>query len=294
MINKIEFNEFIKNCNITIPEKNKFQNLGKKLGLHTRDNDIIELNFNRSPLLYTIISKYRPKNILEFGTGGGFGTMSMAWAMTENKIDGTIFTVDLLDNNDSWSRAIDWNDGKGPKIEEISNNDLWTKLIPLDWREKVKTVSGYSGQVMTKNKFPMIDFAYIDGAHFYAGVQHDFFAFLKNSNETFAVLFDDYIDIPAYGVKDFIDKEVSKWFDVELIFTDPEKHLFNKEITKNKEYGMCWIHSNTMKIPKEEIINSMKSEVKKYISFEKRMILRNKINKKIPFLKNHRLSWWKN
>ena len=56
---------------------------------------------------------------------------------------------------------------------------------------------------------------------------------------------------------------------------------------------MCWIHSDSMKIAKEEIINSMESEVKKYILFEKRMILRDKINKKLPFLKNHKLRWWK-
>ena len=52
MITKITIDEFIGNCNIIIPEENEFHNLGKKLALHKKDNEIIELNFNRGPLLY--------------------------------------------------------------------------------------------------------------------------------------------------------------------------------------------------------------------------------------------------
>jgi hypothetical protein len=229
MIEKISYEEFLGKKYIKNIDLEKFNKVGRKLGLHYKNGTTIELNFNRGPLLYALITKLESKNILEFGTGGGFGTMCMAWAMTDNNTNGTIFTVDIYDNKKSWLRAIDWEDKNGITVEEISNNEIWSKTMPIEWQNKIKTLTGYSGNVMLNNSFPKIDFSYIDGAHFYDGVKHDFLSFLKNSNEKFNVLFDDYIDMPSYGVKQFIDNEVSKWFDVKLIDTDPEHYLYQKQ-----------------------------------------------------------------
>jgi len=35
-------------------------------------------NWWRGPLLYALLSHYRPHNVLEFGTGRGYGALSMA------------------------------------------------------------------------------------------------------------------------------------------------------------------------------------------------------------------------
>ena len=48
-----------------------------------------------------------------------------------------------------------------------------------------------------------------------------------------------------------------------------------------------------MNTSKDEILNSIEKDVMKYRRFEKRMIMRGKLNKKLPFLKNHKLSFWK-
>lgn len=293
MLEKITYNEFIKKIEITKINYEKIQEIEKKLGLHYKDGKVVKLNFNRGPLLYSLISKFKPQNILEFGTGGGFATMCMASALEDNKINGTVFTIDVFDNKKSWKRAIDWGEENKISIEEKSNYEVWSKTMPKEWRKKIKTLTGYSGQVMSENSFPKIDFAYIDGAHFYEGVKHDFISFLKNSNEKFNVLFDDYIDIPSYGVKQFIDNEVSKWFDVKLIDTDPEHYLFENQKTKNKEYGMCLISSDSIKLDKREIIRKNEIFMKNYINYEKRIRLREKVNSKLPFLKNRKLSWWK-
>lgn len=67
-----------------------------------------------------------------------------------------------------------------------------------------------------------------------------------------------------------------------LSFTDPQ-------------YGMCWIHSNTLKKPLSEIYpkNITNEFIEKYLKFENRLKTRYKINKKLPFLKNLRFRFWK-
>jgi len=291
---KITCEKFLDELNVKFPNDDLIQELGKKLGLFENNGKVIEVNFNRGALLYALVSKYRPKHVLEFGTGGGFSTMCMAWAMTDNNIDGTIYSIDQFDVKSSLNRPIDWNDGNGIVMETMSNEELWKKAVPAKWLSKIKILTGYSSQIMTKEKFPKIDFAYIDGAHFYEGVKYDFFSFLKVSNEKFAVLFDDYIDRPWYGVKKLIDDEVSKLFNVKLIKTDSKNYFYESGITDDVNYGMCLIDSNTLKISKNEIIDDkIEKQLKTYLKFEKRLRLRNSINKKIPFLKNHRLKWWK-
>jgi len=215
----------------------------------------------------------------------------MEWAMSDYNIDGKIFSIDILPNNEPWSRPIDY--GDGIMIENLSNREVWKVLSKPKWQEKIETISGYSGQVISKNNFLDADFAYIDGGHFYEAVKHDFYSFLKNSNKKFSILFDDYIERESYGVKDFVDNEISKWFEVELIDTDPDHLLYKKNRTKNNEYGMCLISSESMNTSKDEILNSIEKDVMKYRRFEKRMIMRGKLNKKLPFLKNHKLSFWK-
>lgn len=54
---------------------------------------------------------------------------------------------------------------------------------------KIESLSGYAGKVMEKTKLAKINMAYIDGAHFYDAVKHDFYAFLKVASENFCILF---------------------------------------------------------------------------------------------------------
>ena len=56
------------------------------------------------------------------------------------------------------------------------------------------------------------DFAYVDGAHFFDAVKHDFYSIISQVNNEFGILFDDYVNRPYYGIKKLIDEEVSKNF----------------------------------------------------------------------------------
>jgi predicted O-methyltransferase YrrM len=77
-------------------------------------------------LLYALIAKYKPKNILEFGTASGYATLCMAWAMEDHNIDGKIFTIDIEPMNKSTIRAT--NCGNGYTNELISRKEIWNKI----------------------------------------------------------------------------------------------------------------------------------------------------------------------
>ena len=61
-------------------------------------------------------------------------------------------------------------------------------------------------------------------------------------------------------------------------------------MTTNSQYGMCLIDSKSSKDSIDNMYDNKKidQEIKKYRRFEKRLKLRNSINKKIPFFKKIR------
>jgi len=149
---------------------------------------------------------------------------------------------------------------------------------------------------MSKEKFPKIQFVYIDGPHFFEGVKHDFYSFLKVADNEFFVLFDDYISRPSYGVKKLVDDEINDYFNPILIHTDRQKHLMKMNATPNSKYGMVWIDSNHIKKSLDDLRSNehLDKTINKYIKFEKRLKIRGTINQRIPFLKKIRLQFWKN
>jgi hypothetical protein len=74
-----------------------------------------------------------------------------------------------------------------------------------------------------------------------------------------------------------------------MVKTDASNYFIRKGIT-DKEYGMCFL-----KIQRDDIINSfginnIREFLNKYQNYEKRYKFRNKLNRKIPFLKKIRFS----
>ena len=57
---------------------------------------IMTINYERGILLYSLIAKYRPKNVLEIGTAEGYSALCMAWAMTDCKINGKNLKIHFL------------------------------------------------------------------------------------------------------------------------------------------------------------------------------------------------------
>ena len=211
----------------------------------------------------------------------------MAWAMHDYNIPGTIHTIDpTLDTK--FEIKID------DKINVLTTTQLWKKIASDKWLSKIKPYAGYSGEIMDKHQFPKIDFAYIDGHHVYEAVEHDFYAFLNTSSNDFRILFDDYA--LSDGVTKLIDNDVSENFDGVLIKTNTEKHFKELKLDLNSKFGvyhaMCWFQQDSLKKPLQQAypIHKINNVLTKYRKFEKRWILRQKINQKIPMLKNIRFS----
>jgi len=274
---------------------NDFWALGNATSLwKNSDGEYEKLNFHRGPLLYALIGFLKPISVLEFGTGGGYSTLCMSKAMTDFKIDGKIYTVDRVGNDEKLLRTYQLPNDERPQENEISNRQIWKHIAPNEWINKIIPLKGYSGTVMGTQSLQNIDFCYIDGIHTYDGTKHDFLSFLKTASNSFSVLFDDYIARDFYGVKEFIDKEVEPYFKLKLIKTDINNDC--KKFAKfDHDYGMMYFNYES-NVP--AITNYEEKDVdvflKKYRNNEKWIrSTRYDLEKKLPFIKNIKFKFWK-
>lgn len=287
MMETTDIRSFIKSLEVEVPDDEEFLKLSKMTPMYPENKELHIINYERGMLLYSIVAKYKPLNILEIGTAKGYSALCMAWAMDDYDIPGTIHTIDpTLDTK--FEIVIDDN------THVLSVPQLWDRFASDKWLSKIKPFSGYSGEVMGKFKFPKIDFAYIDGHHVFEAVEHDFYAFLDISSDDFRILFDDYA--LSDGVTKLIDDDVSKNFDGVLITTNLKRQYEQLGLENSSQHdlfhAMCWFEKDSLKKPLPQVYSKDKIDhvLKKYRRFEKRWMLRQRINQKFPALKNIRFS----
>jgi len=286
-LDSVEIEQFVNSLNVQIPSKEKFRQLTHIFPIYPELESNPITNYERGILLYSLIAKFRPKNVLEIGMAEGYSTLCMAWAMTDYNINGRIFTIDPKPFDVPIKRKITWEENPEHNTILLSTKELWNKFADKEWIEKIEVLTGFSGEVLQKKteKFPKMDMGFIDGHHVYESVIHDFYAFLRTASENFCLLFDDYIPNEADGVTKVIDEEVVPNFDVTLIKTNAKQQ--RKEIgVKEEELNMCWMKSSSLKKSLQEIYPKSKSEqiIGKYLKWEKRWKLRKDLNRKIPLL----------
>ena len=273
---KYDYNisEYISKLNVEIPPEEEFKKIAQIFKIYpneSKENALV--NYERGMLLYGLISKYKPKTILEIGRAQGYSTMCMAWALCENKIDGKIISVDPVSYENPIEWLIDW-DGE-IKTEKKSTKQIWSKYAKSDWLEKIIPLTCFSDELLEKEDLPKFDFGFIDGHHLYEAVLCDFNIFLKNSNKKFHCLFDDYIDDENARMKQAID---------ELLIHYPGKIIKNDFNEKAKYLGdlfMCIINNSGSDLD----VKFSKEVILKYRNIRKRWSARQKLNKIFPPLK---------
>ena len=286
-LNSVKIEQFIDSLDVKTPPKEKFLELTHIFPISPQLNFPKQIpNYERGILLYSLIAKYKPKNVLEIGTAEGYSTLCMAWAMTDYNINGKIFTIDPKPFDVPVERNVTWEDNPKHDTVMLSRRELWNKFANKEWIEKIEVLTGFSGEVLQKNtKLPKMDMGFIDGSHAYTVVVHDFYAFLEVASENFHLLFDDYVPNENDGVTKAIDEEVAPNFDITLIQTNAKEQ--RKESGESPdELCICWLDSESLKKPLREIYPKSKSEqiINKYLKWEKRWKLRKDLNAKIPLL----------
>ena len=292
-MNSVKIEQFIDSLDVKTPSKEKFLELAHIFPISPQLNFAKQItNYERGILLYSLIAKYKPKNVLEIGTGEGYSTLCMAWAMTDYNINGKIFTIDPKPFDVPVERNVTWEDNPKHDTVMLSRKELWNKFANKEWIEKIEVLTGFSGEVLQKNtKLPKMDMGFIDGSHAYTVVVHDFYAFLEVASENFHLLFDDYVPNENDGVTKAIDEEVAPNFDITLIQTNAKEQ--RKESGESPdELCICWLDNESLKKPLREIYPKSKSEqiINKYLKWEKRWKLRKNLNSKIPLLSRFKFS----
>ena len=286
-LNSVKIEQFIDSLDVKTPPKEKFLELTHIFPISPQLNFLKQIpNYERGILLYSLIAKYKPKNVLEIGTAEGYSTLCMAWAMTDYNINGKIFTIDPKPFDVPVERNVTWEDNPKHDTVMLSRRELWNKFADKEWIKKIEVLTGFSGEVLQKNtKLPKMDMGFIDGSHVYESVVHDFYAFLEVASESFYLLLDDYVPNENDGVTKTIDEEVAPNFDIALIQTNAKEQRKESGESQDELY-ICWLDSESLKKPLREIYPKSKSEqiINKYLKREKRWRLRKNLNTKIPLL----------
>jgi len=290
-VDPIKIDQLINSLNVQLPSKEKFLQLTRIFPIYPQLESNPVINYERGILLYSLIAKYKPENVLEIGTAEGYSTLCMAWAMVDHNINGKIFTIDPKPFDTPIEREITWE--KNPEHETVllSTKELWNKFANEEWIQKIEVLTGFSGEVLQKQakELPKMDMGFIDGHHAYEAVIHDFYAFLQIASENFYLLFDDYNPNENSDVTKVINEEVIPNFDVTLIKTNAQQQRKEANESEN-ELDMCWLESNSLKKPLREIYPKSKSDqiIGKYLKWEKHWKLRKTLNSKIPLLDKFR------
>lgn len=248
------FQEKLTDVQRPVPPFESFCRVGDLTALRQDSNgDYYRSNYQRGPLLYSLVASSRPRVVLEFGTGRGYGALCMARALVDNAIDGRIFTIDAISYGE---KQLWWLDsGDGPRTAELSLKQVWETQIDPQWVERITCLTGTSVSVMEtwkKLALPAVDFAFVDGGHRYEAVRHDFFSVLDVAAPQFQALFDDYADRPGYGVQRLIDEELEPVFETELILSDDGAGNARRQHT-SPVGRMVLIDSRNVKVPWRQV-----------------------------------------
>ena len=241
--------EFIQSLDVELPPIEKFWTLGDATALRVRqDGTFFRANYERGILLYALVAKYRPNTVLEFGTGRGYGSLCMAWAMCDFGITGTIHTIDMVSPSKRFKWPIIWPDSDEANVDYLSRFEVWQEVAKPQWMKHVNSMVGLSGVVLQSYSGNPVDFAFIDAGHGYRSVRHDFIMTLHHASDSIGILFDDYsTEDWGLGTQKLVSDDVLPYCSPSLIQTDRRWPGGEREHFADDYSGMVWVRSNCPK-----------------------------------------------
>jgi hypothetical protein len=173
------------------------------------DGTFVDGHWWRGPLLHALVAHYRPRHVLEFGTGRGYGAACMAMAGVDGGFDCTVWTIDRLAPEAPQDWAYDA--GPGPQVECVSLVEMWRRHLPTTITSRIRCLTGDSVHVMAawrRRELPAVELCFIDGGHDYATARHDFVSALDIAAPGCTFVFDDYSARGDYGVRRLVDGDI--------------------------------------------------------------------------------------
>lgn len=205
------------------PAWDTFVRLGNLTKLRDQpDGTFRHANYESGLLLYALVKHYKPRQILEIGTGRGYGAFCMAMALRDCGINGKIITLDMKAYTEKQHWPLD--DGSGAVIGQYSLKEVWEKYLDANLRALVEPRQGTSveglARLLAENTFHP-DFIYVDGDHSFVVSRHDVFASLLLAARPFRMLLDDYLPRSRlYGVRKLVETSLEPVFEMEAIYND--------------------------------------------------------------------------
>jgi hypothetical protein len=211
------------------PDWSAFVRVGDLTKLRRRsDGSFYRANYESGLLLYALVRRFHAEEILEVGTGRGFGALCMAMALRDAGTGGRIVSVDVKGYDEKQEWPIDEAAGEGPRVARLSLREVWEKHFDPALLARITLERGSSLEVLarlSRRGALAPDFVYIDGDHSWPVVRHDFHACYLLARRPFRMLLDDYSPrSDLYGVREVVHRDIAPYFDVEAIYTDQRWH----------------------------------------------------------------------
>jgi predicted O-methyltransferase YrrM len=161
-------------------------------------------------MLFNLVNKYLPKNIIELGTSLGISSLYISMASKYSNV----YTIE------------------GDKeIYNIANN-----LFQKNHITNIKNINASFDEALPKilNEIPTVNMAYIDGNHSYEATMRYYNMLKSKSNNNTILVFDDiyWSDGMTKAWKDIINKDEVRYsidtFDLGFVFFDdvmPKQHF---------------------------------------------------------------------
>lgn len=218
----IPLDRFVDSLRVSLPPRASFEELADLTALRlAADGSYYASNYARGWLLYALVAARRPANVLEFGTGRGYGALCMARALVEHGLPGRVFTIDLVPHDREFPWA--FRDETGARTERWSRRAFWERTFAPEWLERIVPVAGTTRAVMRaagRHGIDGVELAFVDAGHDYAAARHDLLAAFGVSGPRFALLADDCADRPGYGVARAVRELFAGRFPVVLLPTE--------------------------------------------------------------------------
>ena len=122
------FQDFVSSLQVKLPSFEKFINIGDMTALfHDKPNKrFIQLNYERGLLLYALISKFKPKNVLEIGTASGMLTAVLS------AIYNRVYSLEINKEAYDFSSSILKNYSSKILLKLGDGKKGWKEVAPFD------------------------------------------------------------------------------------------------------------------------------------------------------------------